>query len=147
MSKVCPQFQGLSLGSSYLLLDLENGICLVSRLHNLRRLFPFWTEWRNQNTKFGVNVTTTLTCHEDWQLLVSEMLVCESKNVYALAPSISSLSSLLSSIAANKGENGPSTYGEDRDYVVGEVDTRHLGRMADITGLLYDRHPRKLADL
>ncbi|KAK3823212.1 MAG: hypothetical protein J3Q66DRAFT_397675 [Benniella sp.] len=38
LSRVCPQLQDLQIGRRYFRMDFEGGFCLLSRLHDLRRL-------------------------------------------------------------------------------------------------------------
>ncbi|KAF9926071.1 hypothetical protein BGZ67_008313 [Mortierella alpina] len=44
VSRVCPHLQDLSIKNNGMKLDLEGGLCLLSRLHSLRKLFlrPSW---------------------------------------------------------------------------------------------------------
>ncbi|KAF9385165.1 hypothetical protein CPB97_005083 [Podila verticillata] len=135
LSKVCPDLEDLKVRYSQLRLEQEGGLCLLTRLHRLQRLVLVQSarpdlkgkelEWLTRRFSAAVRVKM--------YAVAIGIAADEPVHVEQLAP--------FRSLPAHPAQGGHGH--EDLDYVVGGVDMRNMGRMADITDLIMERQTKK----
>ncbi|KAG0340117.1 hypothetical protein BG000_000666 [Podila horticola] len=134
LSKVCPNLEDLTVNYRRVRFELQGGLCLLSRLHRLRRLVLMTDqrpemqqrdlEWMSR--QFSVAMQAK-------QLMLALMLVMgEPKDLDPLAPFTLPMDTI-------QGGRGRTADNKDLDYMIGGVDMRNLGRIRDITSLIDER--------
>ncbi|KAG0340119.1 hypothetical protein BG000_000668 [Podila horticola] len=135
LSKVCPDLEDLTVRYSQLRLEHGGGLCLLARLHRLQRLVLVQSARPNLKSKDLEWLTRQFSTSMRVKLYAVAIGIAadEPMHVEQLAPF------KLSPMHPIQGSHGQ----EDLDYVVGGVDMRNMGRMADITELIKERKIKK----
>ncbi|KAF9330789.1 hypothetical protein BG006_006299 [Podila minutissima] len=138
LSKVCPDLEELTVRYRVLRLELESGLCLLTRLRNLRQLTVVLCgkpdfqirdlEWMSRHVSPGMRIKQFMGA--------PALLAKEQKGVDHLAPFTSTMRRRSRSISEWSSN---SVRGYSRDHMIDGVDMRHLGRIQDIVELTKDR--------
>lgn len=135
LSKVCPDLEDLTVRYSQLRLEHGGGLCLLARLHRLQRLVLIQSarpDLKSKDLEWLTRLFSTAMRVKLYAVAIG-IAADEPMHVERLAPF------KLSPMHPIQGSHGQ----EDLDYVVGGVDMRNMGRMADITELIKERKIKK----
>ncbi|KAG0348296.1 hypothetical protein BG005_011623 [Podila minutissima] len=135
LSKVLPDLEDLTVRYSRLRLEQEGGLCLLARLNKLQRLVLVQSARPDLKSK-------------DLEWLTRQFSTAVRVKMYAVAIGIAADEPMhVEQLAPFKLSSMHPTQGghvrEDLDYMVGGVDMRNMGRMADITDLIKERQTKK----
>ncbi|KAG0013369.1 hypothetical protein BGZ81_001056 [Podila clonocystis] len=135
LSKVCPDLEDLTVRYSRLRLEQEGGLCLLTRLHRLQRLVL-------------IQSARPVLKNKDLEWLTRQFSTAMRVRMYAVAIGIAADEPMhVKQLAPFKSPSMHPAQGghghEDLDYVVGGVDMRNMGRMADITNLIKEQQTKK----
>ncbi|KAF9299102.1 hypothetical protein BGZ74_009109 [Mortierella antarctica] len=140
ITKVCPNLEELSVRYAMMVLFFESGFCLLSRLHQLRRLvlvFDTGSRLPSKELEWMSRQLSPITWIQKF-MDSKKRAMPEREHVAQLAP-------FSSSERASVVQDGHESLEEDEDpdYMVGGVDMRNLGRMRDITEMMEERRFKK----
>ncbi|KAF9299103.1 hypothetical protein BGZ74_009110 [Mortierella antarctica] len=135
LSKVLPDLEDLTVRYSQLRLEQEGGLCLLARLNKLQRLVLVQSARPDLKSK-------------DLEWLTRQFSTAVRVKMYAVAIGIAADEPIhVEQLAPFKLSSMHPTQGGhvrvDLDYMVGGVDMRNMGRMADITDLIKERQTKK----
>ncbi|KAF9116113.1 hypothetical protein BGX27_004696 [Mortierella sp. AM989] len=166
ISKVCPRLQDLRIRHGGLNLSHKGGLCLLSRLHELRRLEiateiidqPWNIDWTARNMsaalaikmKFWITIFNLIGAGAIFAKYPFESTAVVSKSPYQHG--------LFGQYIEDRAEHGSDNNGGDGsydgrdvfmdgmnsltpslDYMISGLDMRNLGRLKDIANLFHDR--------
>ncbi|KAF9361820.1 hypothetical protein BGX34_006867 [Mortierella sp. NVP85] len=168
LSRVCPQLQDLQIGRRHFRMDFEGGFCLLSRLHDLRRLRlvmdlresvdAFNAEWMRKvvTPELRKNLLQQLKQgaegeHGEKVIARRPFQSVEPKRTNHAILGLDQTSRKAEDDNQDKGEGEDQYQGDEEDdaqksdedmepdYMIDEVDMRNLGQWEDIADLFQDR--------
>ncbi|KAG0012934.1 hypothetical protein BGZ80_011410 [Entomortierella chlamydospora] len=164
IAKVCPQLQDLSINCNMIDLSLDGGFCLLSKIHDLRRV-KISTDIRHLNGPWNVDWIIeylSLSLRTSMKLWVSKYKCMPRKVIYGKHPFISNLDVHALPISAiqyidfyrlglvnwvRRNDNNFSTSPTEQDigplcdpeHMIGGLDMRNVGHKRDILEHFEDR--------
>ncbi|KAF9411474.1 hypothetical protein BGZ76_005337, partial [Entomortierella beljakovae] len=134
ISKVCPRLQDLAIDCKQLALQHNGGFCLLTRLHDLRRLKIIHNiRFIPEQTELGwILKTISPSLRIKLPIWIAKFKLLESSELYARRP-------FQSNSGTRKFFGYNNTHNVTGDYIIDGIDMRYIGRLKDIAVCYQER--------